>query len=373
MNWPIRVSSLAQLIGCGGSWVMQAMHPEAPDAINQAAAEGTAAHEAAALVLKGEAPAVMGLVGWTASNGVVLDRGLCEAAAEYVRDVQRTAAEGGELHIEQTMGVIPDVLGGTPDAWHWHGSKLTIWDFKSGHNPVEAFENWQLLGYLMGILRARGINGLQDGFIRVDLRIVQPRALHRQGTIRSWTFIADAARGYFNRIEDACRDVLTGNPATKSGNHCLYCSARAYCPAAARAAGAALEFIGSASSIPLDPAAAAYELDLLERAIEAAKTRRSGLTEVVEHSIRGGKQIAQFVLEPSYGRDTWTVPDENLFIMGDLLNVDLRKTTPLTPTQAIAAGMSPEVVNNLRERKQSGFKLVRADACTAKQIFGSVE
>lgn len=371
--WPVRVSSLAQLIGCGGSWVMQAIHPESPDEINQAAADGTAAHEAAALVLTGGAPDVMGLIGWTASNGVQLDRSLCEAAAEYVRDVQRVAAEGGALHIEEPIEVIPDVLGGTPDAWHQHGSKITIWDFKSGHDPIEAFENWQLLGYLMGVLRKLGINGLADGFTRVDLRIVQPRALHRLGTIRSWTFIADAVRGHFNIIEDACRNAITGNPATKSGRHCLHCSARANCETSARAAGAAIEMIGGTNSIPVDPAAAAYELELLERAIEAAKTRRGGLVEVIEHSIRSGKQIAQFVLEPSYGRDSWNVPDENLFIMGDALGVNLRNTKPITPTQAIAAGLSPDVVQNLRDRKTSGFKLVRADASTAKQIFGSVK
>jgi len=371
MNWPIRVSNLAQLIGCGGSWVMQAIHPEAPDAINQAAAEGTAAHEAAALVLKGEAPDVMGLIGWTASNGVQLDRSLCEAAAMYVRDVQRIAAEGGALHVEETIEVIPDVLGGTPDAWHHFGSKITIWDFKSGHDPIEAYENWQLLGYLMGVLRKMGINGLQDGFIRVDLRIVQPRARHRIGPIRSWTFIADAARGYFNVIEDTCSKVLIGEASTRSGSHCAYCSARAYCEAATKAAGAALEFIGSTSSIPLEPEAAAYELELLEKAIEAAKTRRGGLLEVVEHSIRSGKQIAQFVLEPKYGRDTWSVPDENLYIMGDALGVELRNTKPITPTQALAAGLSPDIVNNIRDRKATGFELVRADASTAKQIFGS--
>jgi hypothetical protein len=352
---------------------MQAIHPESPDAINQAAAEGTAAHEAAALILTDTNPAAdpMGLVGWSASNGVQLDRSLCEAVAEYVRDVRRVAAEGGALHVESPIEVIPDVLGGTPDAWHVHGSKVTIWDFKTGHQPIEAFENWQLLGYLMGVLRKLGINGLQDGFTRVDLRIVQPRARHRLGTIRSWPFIADAARAHFNFIESTCRDVLTGNPATKSGPHCLYCSARAFCETAARAGASAIDYIGSTNSIPVDPAAAAYELQLLERAIEAAKTRRGGLLEVVEHSIRSGKQIAQFVLEPKYGRDSWIVPDSDLFVMGDALGVDLRNTKAITPTQAIAAGLSPDVVQNLRDRKTSGFELVRVDSASAKQIFGS--
>jgi hypothetical protein len=371
MSWPIRVSQLAQLIGCGGSWAMQLVHPEAADAINQAAAEGTAAHEAAARVLVGEAPDVMGLIGWTASNGVQLDRSLCEAAQMYVKDVQRVAGEGGDLHVEELIEVIPGVLGGTPDAWHLHGSKLTVWDFKSGHNPIEAFENYQLLGYLMGILRKLGVNGLQDGFLRVELRIVQPRARHRLGPIRSWQFVADAARGYFNIIEDACSQALIGNASTRSGSGCLWCSARAYCEAATKAAGAAIQFIGSTSSIPVEPEAAAYELELLERAIEAAKTRRGGLIEVVEHSLRSGKQIAQFVLEPKYGRDSWNVPDQNLFIMGDALGVDLRNTKPITPTQAIAAGLSPDVVNSIRDRKATGFELVRADASTAKQIFGS--
>lgn len=370
MIWPVRVSGLGQLIGCGGSWAMQLIHPEPADSINQAAADGTAAHEGAARVLRGEC-SPFDLVGWAASNGTILDRGMCEAIEAYTSDVLRYAREGGDLHVEEPIEVIPDVLGGTPDAWHHHGSKITVWDFKTGHDPIEAFENWQLLGYLAGVLNKLGINGLQDGFIRVELVIVQPRAMHRLGTRRSWVFFADAARGYFNRIEDAARDALTGNPATKSGSHCLYCSARAFCPAAAKAAGAALEFIGSASSIPLDPAAAAYELDLLERAIEAAKTRRAGLSQAVETAIRSGHAVEQFVLEPSYGRDSWKIPDGELFIIGDAMGVDLRNTKPITPTQAKAAGLDPALIDNLRDRKASGVKLVRADASTAKQIFGS--
>lgn len=377
--YPIRVSSLPQVMRCAGSWVLQLMHPEPADAINQAAAEGTAGHEISAEILRaiaapqsGPPRGAMSYIGHTASNGVTLDRSICEAVSEYVLDVTATIHRLGHanaLHVEEPIEVIPGVLGGTPDAWHFDGKTITIWDEKLGHDPIDAYENWQLLGYLMGIVRKLGINGLQDQFIHVDLRIVQPRAFHRLGTVRSWQFMLDSARGYFNRIEATCAEIMRGEQTTRVGDQCLFCSARGNCLSLSNAAGTVLEFVASATSIPFESAAAALELDLLDRAIDIAKSRRAGLREVVESKLRAGEQLAQFVLEPKYGRDGWGVPDDQLFAMGDALGVNLRKTTPITPNQAKAAGLLTEVIDNLKERKTSGFELVRVDQATANQIF----
>lgn len=365
-------------MGCPGAWVLQLMHPEPADAINQPAAEGTAAHEVAAELLRNLASATptprdpMAYVGHVASNGVALDRALCDAVADYVADVSKVVHRLGKnqgLHVEELIDVIPDTLGGSPDAWHYDGRTITVWDFKTGHDPIEAFENWQLLGYLLGIVRKLKIDGLADGFTHVDLRIVQPRAHHRLGTVRSWQFMLDEARGYHNRIEATCADIMRGETKTKAGRSCLYCSARGNCETLTNAAGSVLEFVGAATSIPFDAGAAALELDLLERAIDVAKSRRAGLREVIEAKLRGGEQVAQFVLEPKYGRDSWSVPDDQLFLMGDAIGVDLRKVSAVTPTQALAAGCHPDVVNNLKERKSSGFELVRVDQATAQQVF----
>lgn len=376
--YPIRVSSLPQLMQCSGSWVLQMMHPEPSDAINQAAADGTAAHEVAAEILRaiaspsGAPRDPMSYVGHVASNGATLDRSLCEAVAAYVEDVTTTIHRLGHanaLQVESVIDVIAGTLGGSPDAWHYDGRTITVWDFKTGHDPIEAYENWQLLGYLKGIAQLLKIDGLADQYVHVDLRIVQPRAVHRLGPVRSWQFMLDGARGYFNRIEATCADIMRGESSTKVGPKCLYCSARGNCESLTNAAGAAVEYVGSATSIPFDAASAALELDLLERAIDVAKSRRAGLREVIEHKLRAGEQVAQFVLEPKYGRDGWSVPDDQLFAMGDALGVNLRKVTAITPNQAKAAGMVPDVVDNLKERKPTGFELVRVDQATAHQVF----
>lgn len=379
--YPIRPSALPQLMHCAGAWLLQAMHPEPDGLINQPAADGTAAHEVAAEIARalkspqGTPRDPMAYVGHVASNGATLDRSLCEAVAEYMRDVLgvlHTYGDAQALHVEEPIEIIPDVLGGTPDLWYFsaRANVLTVWDFKTGHDPIEAFENWQLLAYLQGILQKLGINGLADQYLKVELRIVQPRAPHRLGTVRKWGFIASEARGYFNRIADRCRDILTSDaPRTKAGTQCLYCSARANCDTAQRAGAAAIEFVGAATSIPFDPAGASYELALLDRMIEAAKTRRSGLVQAVETAIRSGQPVAEFVLEPKYGRDVWAVPDADLYVIGDSLGVDLRNTKPITPTQAKSAGLPPDLVDNLRESKQSGFQLVRADQSLARQVF----
>lgn len=382
--WPIRVSQLAEIMGCPGSWLLQTIHPEPDGLINEAAAEGTAGHEVAADILRaiacpssGGTRSAISYVGHVASNGVTIDRSVAEAVAEYVRDVQgaiHLLGNAAGLQVEQPIEVIPGVLGGTPDAWLYspRDNTLIVWDLKLGHGPVEAFENWQLLGYLSGILDKLKISGLADQFLKVSLRIVQPRAPHRLGPVRRWDFIASEARGYFNQIRARCEQVITSdNPRTVAGPQCLYCSARANCDTLQRSGAAAVEFAGSAQSIPVEYAAAAVELDLVERAIDLLKSRRSGLREAVEYALKSGQQVREFVLEPKYGRDVWSVPDEDLFIIGDSVGVDLRVVKPLTPTQAKSAGMLPDLVDNLRERKAAGFELVRADQSTARAIFGA--
>lgn len=384
MIWPIRVSQLAEIMACPGSWLLQTLHPEADNVINEAAAEGTAGHEVAADILKaiaspssGGPRSALSYVGHVASNGVVIDRSVAEAVAEYERDVSGVLHRLGNaqaLRVEESVEVIPGVLGGTPDAWIYDNksNELIVWDLKLGHNPVEAFENWQLLGYLMGLLNKIQITGLADQYLKVSLRIVQPRAPHRLGVVRRWDFIASEARGYFNLIADRCQQVITTDASrTVAGSQCLFCSARAHCETLQKSGAKAIEFSGSAQSIPVDYAAAAVELDLVDRAIELLKSRRSGLREAVEYALKSGTQIREFVLEPKFGRDVWTVPDDDLFIIGDSVGIDLRVVKPLTPTQAKSAGMIPDLVDNLRERKAAGFELVRADQSTARAIFGS--
>ena len=59
---------------------------------------------------------------------------------------------------------------------------LYVTDLKYGYEIVEPFENWQALAYAAGVAALPGM--VPD---KVVITIVQPRAPHRRGPIRTWS------------------------------------------------------------------------------------------------------------------------------------------------------------------------------------------
>lgn len=383
-----RASSLSVLVKCPGSWELSQMFPD-PDEGSDAAAEGTAAHEVGADILNAftdiDAPTVceQDRVGKAASNGVIITKEMFDSAREYANSVIRISNQRGlvqKRHVEQFM-MIPDIdplCGGTPDCWAFDDKtgELFVWDFKHGHQPVEVFENYQLIAYAIGALRVLDdagtikYNGQTDQAIRVHMTIVQPRAHHREGTERTWSCMASDLRGYVNVLQAALQGIMEGNANTRAGSHCLFCSARGNCETLTRAAGTVLEFAQRATGIPLEAKAAAVELDLLERGIELLKARRTGLESLVEQQIKQGVQVPYFTLVPSYGRKSWALPAEEVLAVSDAMGVDIRKPVDLlTPKQAAAAGLPDELVEAYTTTPQTGMKLTRDLGTSARRVF----
>src|SRR5205085_9695018 len=104
------------------------------------------------------------------------------------------------LHVEGLIeiSILHDLNWGTPDAWVYSPRSLTldVFDFKFGHGFVSEFENWQLIGYAAGFLESLGIDGHADQALRVNLHVVQPRAYHRAGPVRTWSVLASDLRPY---------------------------------------------------------------------------------------------------------------------------------------------------------------------------------
>lgn len=358
---PLAPSSAYRWVFCEGSVALEAAYPETEE--DESAAEGTAAHHAGAEMLLGRE------AGTVAPNGVVLTDEMLDGAQMWVDDVRSIGAPASELQVEQRvyMPRIHAQAYGTPDTWLFVPTTGTVyvWDFKFGHGVVEHFENWQLIAYVCGILDLLGIDGRNDEHIWCDLRVVQPRAYHREGRVRSWRVRASDLRGYFNRLNLAAHAAMRPGAATRTGSYCLHCNAAANCETLRKAVTHAADWLGGSSPEELPARAAGEEMELLEHLATLVKARRTARTADLSARLRRGEGVPGWCLENTTGAKAWKPEDKDKVIaLGPLLGLDLAKEpAPITPTQALALakkkGVDASVIFDYAHTPSTGQKLAR--------------
>lgn len=372
---------------CSGAVQMAILYPDTED--SEPAMWGTAAHELAGKMIHAHARGHIGyperptVVGTFASNGVLIDDEMFDAAEVYADDVATVMIETGVFGgphwaNEQKLEIprIHDLNAGTPDQWLFHqaGAKLYVWDAKFGFEIVEPFENMQTIDYVAGIIGQLGIDGIADQYIDVHIRIAQPRAYHRDGPIREWVVKASELRAYFNILESQADEALGIDAKTVPGSHCKYCPGRHACQSAQRYAMAGVDFIGRPMPEELDAEAVGIELANLMRAEKAIEYRKTGLEAQAYALItRSGQRVPNFAVEETYGREAWTKPVDDIALLGDLLGVDLRKQDVVTPNQARKLGIDATVIKDYCGFPNRGLKLVFDDGATLRRVFSKLK
>jgi len=335
--------------------------------------EGTAAHWVFEQMLAKKPVAV----GHTAPNGFVVTAEMMDGA-ELVVDVVAERipyAHFGGLHVEEPVDCsrIHPACWGTPDIWSYSPSlrRLVVVDYKFGHRFVEEFENDQLVTYVGGILYA-----ISDKFkhydtdISVELIVVQPRCFYRGAPVRTWRVAAVDLRAQLNILAAAAVRAHELDPVATVNDECVDCPGRHACPALQRAAYRAASVADKSSPVVLDSAAASLELRMLEAQLGPLTARVEGLREVVAQAARAGQPVPFHRLESTVGRQVWTVPADQVFAIGDLCGVDLRKPATLTPKQAIAAGVDGAVIAAYSNAPTGALRLVPENPADARRVFG---
>lgn len=348
-----------------------------PDTDRQDAADGEAAHWGLAETLHGRVIAE----GQIAPNGVILTEEMIEAAGIMYDDITRELAPYGmtPAHglIEQQLP-IPAIHAqsfGTPDYRVWlptHGTPtLLLYDFKYGHRFVPAYENWQCVEYVSGVLHEAEVDGLQDQSIRVRVKIVQPRAFHRDGPVREWSFMASDIRAMVNIASAAAHEALGPNPVARTGPECRDCKARHACPTFQRAGYNAVDESSREQPFDLPPEALATELRIVSAALERLKARHDGLQQQALAMHRDGRKLPGWVLQFGAGRKRWTKPAPAIIAIGQMAGINLAKpASPITPTQAEAKGFPFEAFAGLVETPTGAATLVPDDGTRAARVFG---
>lgn len=371
-------SSAARRVACPGSRGLEAKYPE--DKESPHAREGALAHWVAAETLQGRGEMIrpaQDCINQTLGTSDTITDEMIEGAELYaacIRGVTNDPDLFKLIRIEERVDIsrIHPQCWGTPDAWVQIGNDIHIWDYKFGHGHVEVFENWQLIEYAAGIIDKQGINGYNDQRIFINFYIVQPRAYHRDGPIRTWRVKASELRGYFNTLEAAEEKASHSIAECHPNPECTYCLGRHACEALQRSALAAASVTELNTPMELSPHSLGNELRYLKHAAELLEARITGLEEQSIAIIRRGERVPFFKLEQGSGRERWKMSATEIITFGDMLGINLSKPPEaITPKQAIKAGVQPDLIERFVERPPGALKLVVDEGNSARKIFGS--
>lgn len=305
-------SSAYRWMACPGSIRMSA---GSPNRSSRYADEGTAAHQLAEWCLRAGPPAQNAAVR-IGSTEIVrgtdwpVTEEMAEAVQVFLDAVRGAMVEGDTLLIEQRFDLsrIHPGMFGTNDACVLSPSRKTLYvfDYKHGKgHAVEAVGNPQLRYYGLGAL----LHTAKPGDVsRLVLTIVQPRAPHRDGPVRSETI------GMFDLMEWT-RDLKAAaeraeDPAAPlhAGEHCGFCPAAAVCPKLRdRALEAAMaDFAGATITVPASPGL--LSTDELARLLTHADLIDDWLAAVRAHALHlaeSGVVVPGFKLVPKRATRKW--------------------------------------------------------------------
>lgn len=364
-KWRLRPSAAPAWVRCAGSVRLSAGRPDEGDTTIRE--QGTAAHWAAFEKTQGRIVAV----GDVAPNGVEITDEMLDGVAIYHAAVAAWNTDAvryyeTELHC---AGIHPE-CGGTADVFAWCPTTATafVGDFKFGFRYVDAYENWQMLCYLDGVLRFFYVQP-QD-VRRVVFMICQPRSYGRQ-TVRTWETTMPVVEALWKVLRDAAAATLAPQAVCVTNPGCLTCAGVAVCRASQLAALDVIERCHDATPEDLEFPAAENELRMLEWARDVVEARITGLSQEVERGIKAGAISRHFALQPTQSNLKWKEGAESkVLAIAQVLGKNVTKPQALiTPTQA-AKIIGEEFVNMHAQRLPTGTKLVQSDAKLWRRIFG---
>ena len=187
-------SSTAANWTCSGRIAMTTLVGEEKE--SEHAARGTAAHTVAERCLRKNVEAIsfLGETIKTKQHEIEIDQELADSAqmhVDYVKSLSKAPED--RTFVEQRFSLAsldpPFGAGGTCDAIAVHVDSMEVVDLKNGMGVVDVNENKQLRTYaLCALLNTPDATGIKT----ITSTVVQPRAPHKDGRIRSETYhVAD--------------------------------------------------------------------------------------------------------------------------------------------------------------------------------------
>jgi hypothetical protein len=314
-------SSAYRWMNCPGSVALSEKLPDVPSAY---AAEGTAAHEAGEKILRTHwyiNPNTKGLVnrdGHTPVhqiNGIDVTYEMLDAVQAYVdycRQHTQNTSTGFLLEHRFSLDMLgpPAPMYGTADFIAYHpGEWIEVVDYKHGAGiAVDVEDNPQLRYYGLGAYCALYERGHR--FKTVRMTIVQPRAPHSQGPIRTTEMPVEDLLDWGFDLMAAAAKTLDPDAPRVTGKQCRFCKALAQCPTAAAQATSMAQTEFPVESLPL------VTDEGLASLMDAIEDWVSAWVKAVElelfNRMEAGSTMPGWKLVPKRAQRKWT--DEAAFV-----------------------------------------------------------
>jgi len=331
---------------CAGSVRMEA---DQPDIVGPPAEIGTAAHDIAAMILKGDMPRdeLSDINHWKApgqKESWPIDATMQEYILVYVDYVNQYATKIGIdplIEVRFSLAPInpPGPMYGTADAVldDVADDHLHIFDLKTGFREVEVIENDQEMYYALGAALE-----VQRAPSKITLHIIQPS---RTPAVSTWTLTWDELVEFKKALfVDAAKTNDPDAPLVPGEKQCQWCSARAVCPALRQHAliAAGDEFAAApliaAQEVVLPAAEALTQGQLLEALEKGAIVSAwiSGLQEHLDQRVLGGEIIEGYkIVQTSKHRRWANVTKAEEWLRSKRFRVaDIKPPKLLSPAQA---------------------------------------
>lgn len=401
-------SASERLWNCPGSLALNMSAPV--DKESYAAAWGTACHQIAEKCLQSSKSGpdtwddtilYLGTVEDTKSHSIEVDEEVCETAQVYVDYVRerlleytRETDEDATLLIEQKFSLAdldpPFDAGGTGDAVllfpKW--SLIEIVDLKGGRGVVvEVLGNKQLRTYGLGAAMAN-----PGPWKRVKVTVVQPRAPHKDGRIRSEEFhiadLLDWTQDLMAAMNKAAEALSHGHHAgiediwtlsyLSAGEHCTFCRSAPTCPALEnRSLEIAQTYFTPQNTLAKEPPAPeTLSMAQIVRVLDHADMIQGWLNAVrayAQDQAESGYEVksddSEYILTEKRGRRAWAEDDEAELVKklseatGEGVTEFYNEPKLMSPAQVekfLGSKRKGEIAD-LWDTKSSGYNLVRAD------------
>lgn len=363
-------------IPCSGSVSLIATLPPGMDEGSVYAQEGTAAHELARKCLMTKPGELIdpSVYEGTEIEGVYVDDDMVQSVWIYLDHCWKLIGPNTLYWVEKqfSLGKLnpPAPMFGTADfaAYTPETATLDVVDLKYGKGVVvEVSENPQTRYYGIGAVMAvqeqlESKTGKMPEIERVRLTIVQPRATHPDGLVRTEELEYVDLLFYSRELLEYAHATLNPNAPRVAGDHCRFCRAAAICPEkkAHAVAVAKTEFDPIEPISPPDPSALTIEevsyiltqLPALEEWIEQLKTYATAM-------LKKGQAVPGFKLVAKRANRAWK--DETMLKKwADMLGYDheeLYEKKLLSPAKAEKKFGKKNVPEDLYHKPSSGSKL----------------
>jgi hypothetical protein len=381
-------SASARLWGCPGSLALIASL-DVPDKESEAAAWGTAAHEVAEWALRNDTDCCDYPFATVKTKAfeIEVDDEVAECAQEFVDYVRSRIKEHGPtatLMVEQRFSLKdlnpPFDAGGTGDAVlllpNWN--MIEIVDLKGGRGVVvEATGNKQLRTYALGAYMAN-----PGSWKKVRATIVQPRAPHKDGRIRSEEIHVSDLIEWTAELMEAmtAAKAAEADPAAHlaAGEHCTFCPAIPTCPAVERKALAVAQTMFQPEGIKPPPAPETLGLDRIAQILDAADMIQNWLNACrayAQDQAESGVEVPGYVLVEKRGRRAWAKDDgetaaallKELKLDMDDIYAEPKLKSPAQIEKVLGKARKGEIAA-LVETKVSGLNLARADKTSRSAV-----